>query len=70
MAGKYWLYGFLHRNPELSLRTPENTSMARAVSFNEGNVKKLFDLLQEVLDNSTVKKFFDLLQEVLDHSTG
>ncbi|KAG5864114.1 hypothetical protein JTB14_018087 [Gonioctena quinquepunctata] len=35
MAGKEWMYGFRRRNPELSLRKPENTSAARSFGFNK-----------------------------------
>lgn len=45
MAGKCWLYSFLKRNPQLRLRSPEPTSLARAIGFNRTAVKMFFDLL-------------------------
>ena len=50
MAGKDWLYSFLRRNPELKLRSPEPTSLARAIGFNRTVVKQFFDLLSDLYD--------------------
>ncbi|XP_049782431.1 uncharacterized protein LOC126184110 [Schistocerca cancellata] len=44
MAGLEWLRAFMKRN-RLSLRTPEQTSISRAASFTEVNVKVFFDNL-------------------------
>ena len=50
MAGKKWYYAFMKRHPELSLRTPEATSMARAQGFNKERVQSFFQLLAKVSD--------------------
>jgi len=47
-AGKDWLKDFMRRRSELSLRTPEATSMARATAFNRHTVHEFFTNLREV----------------------
>lgn len=47
MAGKGWIAGFRKRHPQLTLRSPEPTSSARASGFNKVAVKKFFDILIE-----------------------
>ena len=46
LAGRDWAHQFLRRNPQLSLRTPEPTSLARAVGFNRVQIGRFFDILK------------------------
>lgn len=48
-AGKDWLTGFLERQNNLSLRTPEATSLQRITSFNKTNLGIFQKKLEEVL---------------------
>lgn len=50
LASEDWLTAFLKRNPSLSIRTPESTSLARAMNFNKENVRKFYQNLATVLD--------------------
>jgi hypothetical protein len=52
-AGKDWLAGYLKRNPTVSFRTPEATSLSRPTGFNETEVKKFFTNLHSVMEKET-----------------
>ena len=47
-AGREWLFGFLRRNPTLSIRAPEATSLGRSTSFNKHNVENFFKNVEAV----------------------
>lgn len=49
-AGMDWYYGFLRRNPTVSLRSPEATSINRIQAFNESEVKLFFDNLETLME--------------------
>ncbi|KAF2884639.1 hypothetical protein ILUMI_21526 [Ignelater luminosus] len=53
MAGEEWFCSFMNRNPSLSVRVAQATSLARATSFNKTNVKAFYDNLQIVMDRHT-----------------
>ncbi|XP_057671328.1 uncharacterized protein LOC130903084 [Diorhabda carinulata] len=50
MAGWKWVRGFLKRNPRISLRSPESTSLARAQAFNKPNIQAYFNTLSNTLE--------------------
>ena len=48
-TGIDWTRGFLDRHKEISLQTPESTSIQRMANFNELTVKMFFENLEQVL---------------------
>lgn len=55
LAGNDWLSGFKNRNPQLSIRAPEPTSIARAAGFNKPQVLKFFEVVRSVFDANNIR---------------
>ncbi|CAH1975097.1 unnamed protein product [Acanthoscelides obtectus] len=53
-AGHQWYQNFMKRHPELSLRTPEPTSVARASGFNRPQVERFFENLRDVIEKNNI----------------
>ena len=53
-AGREWMKAFMKRNPQLTLRKPEATSIARAGAFNRHNVGEFFTNLTRILKQTGV----------------
>ncbi|KAG5877635.1 hypothetical protein JTB14_030033 [Gonioctena quinquepunctata] len=62
LAGEDWLSSFRKRHPEIALRSPEATSLARAQGFNRQSVAKFFKLLKDITDkqNYTSHRIFNV----------
>ena len=54
VAGKEWLQSFMKRHPEISLRTPQPTSLARASGFNKTQVTRFFNIIEEIIDQHNI----------------
>jgi hypothetical protein len=52
-AGEDWMVTFMINHPELSLRKPEPTSLARASGFNKEKVGRFFDCYESLLFSNT-----------------
>jgi hypothetical protein len=50
LAGIDWLNGFLKRNPGISLRKPEPTSMKKITAFNMEKVHIFYTHINKVMD--------------------
>lgn len=48
-ASEAWYKSFMHRHPRLSLRTPENTSVARIRALNKENLNMFFNNYVDVI---------------------
>ncbi|KAJ4437385.1 hypothetical protein ANN_17529, partial [Periplaneta americana] len=49
-AGKQFHYDFMKRHPNLSLRTPESTSLNRSIGFNKPQVNRFFESLTNLME--------------------
>ena len=54
LAGTKWLNNYLKRQPEISLRTSQPTSLARASGFNKTQIHAFYNLLEEVIFQNSI----------------
>ncbi|KAJ8892705.1 hypothetical protein PR048_005286 [Dryococelus australis] len=60
MATYAWLKGFIHHHKELSLRSPQATSLGRATAFNKTAVAECFYSIKEVPRQYSIQMKQDL----------
>ena len=48
-AGKNWFIKYVKRYKEHSVRSPESTSIQRAIGFNRQKVERFYEILQKIL---------------------
>jgi len=51
LSGKDWLQGFLQRHPDLSLRKPQATNLARVIGFNRSQVQHFYNVYKDLLSS-------------------
>ena len=68
-ANKTWYYNFMRRHPELTLRSPEATSIGRLRGFNRQNVGEFFKLYCNILEehNFSAERIYNM--DETGHST-
>ncbi|KAL8608290.1 hypothetical protein ACOMHN_042157 [Nucella lapillus] len=68
-ANKTWYYNFMRRHPELSLRSPEPTSIGRMKGFNRKDVGEFFDKYYKLIEENgfTADKIYNM--DETGHST-
>lgn len=54
-AGKQWFTNFKKRHPDIVLRTPESTSIARLQAFNRPAVNRFYDLLERTVESEQIR---------------
>jgi len=54
MAGVDWLHGFMSRHTELSIHSPQATSVSRAVGFNRPKVNQFFELYKNLVKEGNI----------------
>lgn len=57
MAEKDFYASFMHRQPELSYRKPQSTSLMRCVGFNKPQVERLFNQFETLLEKHSFRPF-------------
>ncbi|CAM1323964.1 Uncharacterised protein g8535 [Pycnogonum litorale] len=64
-ANKTWYYNFMRRHPDLRLRTPEATSMARTKGFNRKDIGDFFEKYYALIDEHEFKYTTWMKQAIL-----
>jgi len=70
LAGEDWFARFIKRHKEISIRTPEATSLAHAASFNKKQTLLPSSRIWQMLNLVTTSHFWGPVARTLPHSTA